>query len=42
MAGYLYQRIKGASVQYAGEFAAAMATIKFNLPALLQVRKKMC
>jgi sugar/nucleoside kinase (ribokinase family) len=30
MAGYLYQRTKGASVQYAGEFAAAMATIKIQ------------
>ncbi len=30
MAGYLYQRIKESSVQYAGEFAAAMATIKIQ------------
>ncbi|MEO8174722.1 MAG: PfkB family carbohydrate kinase [Sediminibacterium sp.] len=30
MAGYLCQRIKGASVQQAGEFAAAMATIKIQ------------
>jgi sugar/nucleoside kinase (ribokinase family) len=30
MAGYLYQRIKGSSVQYAGEFAAAMATLKIQ------------
>jgi sugar/nucleoside kinase (ribokinase family) len=30
MAGYLYKRTKGASVQYAGEFAAAMATIKIQ------------
>jgi len=28
MAGYLYRRIKGAEPQYAGEFAAAMASIK--------------
>jgi sugar/nucleoside kinase (ribokinase family) len=28
MAGYLYQRIKGAGFQEAGEFAAAMATLK--------------
>jgi sugar/nucleoside kinase (ribokinase family) len=30
MAGYLYQRIKGASIQEAGEFAAAMATLKIE------------
>ena len=30
MAGFLYQRIKGASVQDAGEFAAAMATLKIQ------------
>lgn len=30
MAGYLYQRIKGASYQDAGEFAAAMATLKIE------------
>lgn len=30
MAGYLYQRIKGASIQQAGEFAAAMATLKIE------------
>jgi sugar/nucleoside kinase (ribokinase family) len=30
MAGYLYQRIKGASLQEAGEFAAAMATLKIQ------------
>jgi sugar/nucleoside kinase (ribokinase family) len=30
MAGYLSQRIKGKDIQYAGEFAAAMATIKIN------------
>jgi sugar/nucleoside kinase (ribokinase family) len=28
MAGYLYQRIRGAGIQEAGEFAAAMATLK--------------
>ncbi len=30
MAGYLYQRIKGTPLQYAGEFAAAMATCKIG------------
>ncbi|HEV2478354.1 MAG TPA: PfkB family carbohydrate kinase [Puia sp.] len=30
MAGYLYQRVKGASIQEAGEFAAAMATLKIE------------
>jgi sugar/nucleoside kinase (ribokinase family) len=30
MAGYLYQRIKGATFQAAGEFAAAMATLKIE------------
>jgi sugar/nucleoside kinase (ribokinase family) len=30
MAGYLYQRSKGVSVQGAGEFAAAMATLKIE------------
>ncbi|HEY9195129.1 MAG TPA: PfkB family carbohydrate kinase, partial [Mucilaginibacter sp.] len=30
MAGYLYQRIKGASFQRAGEFAAAMASFKIE------------
>jgi sugar/nucleoside kinase (ribokinase family) len=30
MAGYLYQRIKGADLQDAGEFAAAMATLKIE------------
>ncbi len=30
MAGYLYQRIKGAGFQQAGEFAAAMATVKIE------------
>jgi sugar/nucleoside kinase (ribokinase family) len=30
MAGYLYQRVRGASVRDAGEFAAAMATLKIE------------
>ena len=30
MAGYLYKRCKGASIQEAGEFAAAMATLKIQ------------
>jgi len=30
MAGYLYQRISGASVQVAGEFGAAMASLKIE------------
>lgn len=30
MAGYLYQRIRGASIREAGEFAAAMATLKIE------------
>ncbi|HEU4632982.1 MAG TPA: PfkB family carbohydrate kinase [Flavisolibacter sp.] len=30
MAGYLYQRIKGTPIQQAGEFAAAMATLKIE------------
>lgn len=30
MAGYLYQRIKGAGIQDAGEFAAAMATLNIE------------
>jgi sugar/nucleoside kinase (ribokinase family) len=30
MAGYLYRRVKGASIQEAGEFAAAMATLKIE------------
>jgi sugar/nucleoside kinase (ribokinase family) len=30
MAGYLYRRAKGASIQDAGEFAAAMATLKIE------------
>lgn len=32
MAGYLYKRIKGASIQQAGEFAAAMASLKIASP----------
>jgi sugar/nucleoside kinase (ribokinase family) len=31
MAGYLYQRSKGAGIQQAGEFAAAMATLKLGV-----------
>jgi sugar/nucleoside kinase (ribokinase family) len=30
MAGYLYQRVRGASIREAGEFAAAMATLKIE------------
>lgn len=30
MAGYLFQRLKGATIQEAGEFAAAMATLKIE------------
>jgi sugar/nucleoside kinase (ribokinase family) len=30
MAGYLYQRSKGANIQHAGEFASAMAGLKVN------------
>jgi sugar/nucleoside kinase (ribokinase family) len=51
MAGYLYQRLKGASIQQAGEFAAAMATLKIetsgpftgtekDVYAVLKYRKK--
>lgn len=32
MAGYLYQRIKGAGLQEAGQFAAAMASLKMQSP----------
>ena len=32
MAGYLYKRIKGCNPQQAGEFAAAMASIKISAP----------
>jgi len=32
MAGYLYQRVKCASIQQAGEFAAAMASLKMESP----------
>jgi sugar/nucleoside kinase (ribokinase family) len=32
MAGYLYQRIKHAPLQYAGEFGAAMASLKIESP----------
>jgi len=30
MAGYLYQRVKGAGIQQAGEFGAAMASLKME------------
>jgi sugar/nucleoside kinase (ribokinase family) len=30
MAGYLYKRAKGADIQQAGEFAAAMAGLKIE------------
>jgi sugar/nucleoside kinase (ribokinase family) len=30
MAGYLYQRVRGAAIREAGEFAAAMATLKIE------------
>lgn len=30
MAGYLYRRLKGDDIQYAGEFAAAMASLKME------------
>jgi len=32
MAGYLYQRVKGAGIQQAGQFAAAMASLKMESP----------
>ncbi len=32
MAGYLYQRIKGADIQQSGEFAAAIASLKMENP----------
>ncbi len=32
MAGYLSQRMKGADLQEAGEFAAAMASLKMESP----------
>jgi sugar/nucleoside kinase (ribokinase family) len=32
MAGYLYRRTKGAGIQQAGEFAAAMASLKMESP----------
>jgi sugar/nucleoside kinase (ribokinase family) len=32
MAGYLYQRIKGAGIKQSGEFAAAMASLKMESP----------
>ena len=30
MAGYLYRRVKGSSIQHSGEFAAAIATLKME------------
>ena len=30
MAGYLYQRVKGSDIQYSGEFASAMASLKIE------------
>jgi sugar/nucleoside kinase (ribokinase family) len=32
MAGYLYQRVKGTAIQEAGEFAAAIASLKMESP----------
>jgi sugar/nucleoside kinase (ribokinase family) len=32
MAGYLYRRVKGDTIQHAGEFAAAMASLKMEHP----------
>jgi len=32
MAGYLYRRVKGADIRQAGEFAAAMASLKIESP----------
>ncbi len=32
MAGYLYQRVKGKGIQEAGQFAAAMASLKMESP----------
>jgi len=32
MAGYLYQRVKGAGIRHAGEFAAGMASLKMESP----------
>ena len=32
MAGYLYRRVKGDTIQHAGEFAAAMASLKMERP----------
>jgi len=32
MAGYLYKRIRNATIQEAGEFGAAMASLKIEAP----------
>jgi sugar/nucleoside kinase (ribokinase family) len=40
MAGYLSQRIKGASLQDAGEFAAAMASLKMESPGAFKGQVK--
>ena len=32
MAGYLYRRVKGDTIQHSGEFAAAMASLKMERP----------
>jgi sugar/nucleoside kinase (ribokinase family) len=40
MAGYLFQRIKGATIQKAGEFAAAMATLKIESSGPFQGTKE--
>ncbi|MDB5155188.1 MAG: ribokinase, partial [Mucilaginibacter sp.] len=32
MAGYLYQRVKGKGIQEAGQFAAAIASLKMESP----------
>jgi len=40
MAGYLSQRIQGASLQQAGEFAAAMASLKMESPGAFKGTSK--
>lgn len=40
MAGYLYQRVKGAGIQQAGEFAAAMATLKIQTSGPFKGKKE--
>ena len=42
MAGYLYQRLKGAGIQDAGEFAAAMATLKLGSSRTLHRLGRRC